>query len=208
MAKPEKGKIKIRFFEVELEGSDETLLESVRSAAALANRGQPARPAKLITAGITPNGPAAVVEEAVVTEDGAGNGAEGQTIEEPAQARSKSTRAYYRNPKVLNIDLISGPISFADFVASKKPSTTMDHYLVIAAWLKEHRKTPQIGADHIFTCYRALGKSVQKDISQPFRIGKSSTYGYFDNPARGKFEINHIGIGVVGQMGKTKPVKP
>ncbi len=40
MAKGEKGKIKIRYFEIDLEGSDETLLESVRSAAALANRGQ------------------------------------------------------------------------------------------------------------------------------------------------------------------------
>lgn len=60
----EKGKIKIRFFEVELEGSDETLLESVRSAAALANRTPAAKPPmKLIT-------PAAVkVTSAVPTEE-------------------------------------------------------------------------------------------------------------------------------------------
>src|SRR5688572_8259796 len=120
MPKPEKGKIKIRFFEVELEGSDETLLESVRSAAALANRANNSRPIKQLGPIKSNNGDDAV-GAAPATEQEEEDVLDVGEPQEAGSAKGKKSRVY-RTPKILNIDLTSGPLPFATFVASKKPN--------------------------------------------------------------------------------------
>jgi len=178
MAKPEKGKIKIRFFEVELEGSDETLLESVRSATSLANRGAAPRPMKQITApareGNGGSGAGAPTEESVIVDEEA---TDSPPVEAPS-SRTKKPR-HYRAPNVLDLDLKSGPVPLESFFQSKQPGDTMKQYLVIAAWLKEHRNTSRVNVDHIYTCLKALGLGAQRDVAQPLRSGKS--LGYYGN---------------------------
>jgi hypothetical protein len=198
MAKPEKGKMRIRFFEVDLEGSDETLLESVRNAAILANRGGPVRVIKQLGATTNPaheatmEGPSeepVFAEEQLFDSDASGAA---QSLKTKRSARS------YATPEVLDIDLKGGAISFAAYVDTAKPDDTTKKYLIVAAWLKEHRQISSIDANHVYTCFRAAGWGVQKDLLQPFRDGKRQ--GYFKTAGRGAYEITHIGLDVVHKL--------
>lgn len=194
MAKGEKGKIKIRFFEVELEGSDETLLESVRSAAALANRGQSRVVRNLPPAAANGGGNIASQQE----ETDLDVESEQQVVEAESEPKSKKNRAYV-TPQVLDLNLKAGTIPFAAFIEKKKPSTTIEKYLVVAAWLKENLSITAVNIDHIYTCFRSAEWGVQADVAQPLRSGK--VQGYFKVAARGAYELTHIGQGVVDKLG-------
>lgn len=66
-------------------------------------------------------------------------------------------------------------------------------YLTIAAWLHDHRDTPVITQDHIYSCYRLLGWPIDiADFGQPFRELKHKQY--FEAPERGKYAINQLGL--------------
>ena len=196
MAKTEIGKIKIRFFEVEVEGSNETLLESVRSAAALANRGHSSRPIKSLPPMPVTNGGTQGVSEqdADVMSDVSPEGSE---LEEQAGSRAKKTRTY-TSQKVVDIDLTGGPQPFAEFVQSKNPGDTIKKFLVCATWLKDQRNISIVDADHIWTCFRHMQWGVQRDMAQPLRDGARN--GYFKKVSKGKYEITHIGLDAVTKM--------
>lgn len=197
MAKAEKGKIKIRFFEVELEGSDETLLESVRSAASLANRVPMARQIKQLQAAPAINGTAGVGAD--VTRDfGSEESGEPEELEVVGTApRPKKSRTY-ATLNVVEIDLKSGNLPFADFATEKAPGDTTKRFLVAAAWLKEQRGISTIDAHHVYTCFRHMNWGIQKDMNQPLRDAARS--GYFKKIEKGKFEITHIGLDAVQKM--------
>jgi hypothetical protein len=184
----EKGKIKIRFFEVELEGSDDTLLESVRSAAALANRSH-VRVTKMLAApsaaNVTQEEPQ---EEAQEAEE------EAATVE--SSDRPKKGRAY-ATPQVVDVDLKSGDMPFEKFAHSAAPNDTTKKYLVIAVWMKRYRSIPKITIDHIWTCSRVMGWGTQKDMNQPLRDGKRN--GYFKGNSEG-WEVTHIGETAVDNL--------
>ncbi|MEA3213323.1 MAG: hypothetical protein QOE70_6380 [Chthoniobacter sp.] len=195
MPKDDKGKIKIRFFEVEVEGGSETLLEGVRTAAAVASRGSPVRVIKALPSSqVIP----AQVSEPDLFDENEGEAEEEQEANGSSSAKPKKNRAY-PTPEVLELDLTTGPLSLEDYAKSKSPSEDNKKYLVVAAWLKEQRATPQIGINHIWTCFRLLGWGVQKDMGQPFRSMKK--IGWFKAGAeRGTFEITHIGLDVVRKL--------
>lgn len=84
----------------------------------------------------------------------------------------------------------------------KKPGDVdIKRYLVIAHWLKEHKQIDSVGIDHIYTGYRTLGWNLPKDPLKPFHNAKSR--GYFGKgTGKSEFAINHIGEGVVNDLGK------
>ena len=193
MPKDEKGKIKIRFFEVEVEGGSETLLEGVRTAAAVAAKGSPVKVIRALPS--TPAAPENVDHEPDLF-DGDGTGDEVES-ESAGPAKAKKNRTY-TNPEILEIDLVSGDVPLEAFAASKEPSEMSKRYLVVAAWLKGHREITEIGIDHIWTCFRFLQWSVPRDIGQPFR--KAKAQGWFRASGRGVFEITHVGLEVVRKL--------
>ena len=192
----ERGKIKIRFFEVELEGGDETLLEGIRTAAAIASRG--ATSVKVIKAlPSTPDAPSAEIvgEREIEPQDSD----EAEETERPATGRPqiKKNRSY-PTPEVLDIDLKSD-LSLESYVAKAKPADDNKKYLVVAAWFKEHRNTASIGINHIWTTFRSLNWGVQKDMGQPFRsLKRQGCFKAADE--RGQFVITHIGLDIVQKM--------
>jgi hypothetical protein len=102
-------------------------------------------------------------------------------------------------PSVLELDLTSGTMPFAQYFQQKSPDSHSGRYLVIAAWLKEHRQIDEIGIDHIYTCYRTMNLNVVRDVGSIFRSCKQQ--GWFNAASeRGQFAINHVGLGQVNNM--------
>jgi hypothetical protein len=203
MVHDEKGKIKIRFFEIELDGSNETLQEAMRTFNSVVGKSTivinrtPALP------GIQNHDASEIQqvedEAAPPTPDEFTEPPSGMTPNSPTKPKKKK----YATPQVLSIDLKSGKIPFDEYVQLKTPTDTTKKYLVCAAWLKENLNLDEITINHVYTCFRALGWNVQRDVGQTFRTGKKQ--GYFDNGSKNGFwKINHIGLGVVDKMG-SKP---
>jgi hypothetical protein len=118
----------------------------------------------------------------------------------PAQPtiRNKAARKPAPTPDVLDLDLTSEP-SLASFAAKANPRSDHKRYLVIAAWLKEHRETSVITPDHVYTCYRALKWPTDKsDFAQPLRALKAKQF--FTLPQKGQYAINHLGLAEVNKL--------
>lgn len=197
--KDDKGKVKFRFVEFELDGSNETLQESLRNIAAAITRGgggtvrtlEVKSPALLNSGDDGANGTLDVEENAPeVVSPEAGEGAE-----RPAR------RYPPRTPKILDIDLTVGKVNLKDFCEAKKPTSDMNKYLVIAAWFKQHGSTPEVTMDHAHTAYRHMGWHTPADAFAPFRLMKTKKYGYFGKgKSRGIYAINHVGENAVSKM--------
>ena len=124
----------------------------------------------------------------------------GSSVTLPPKKSSSGPRKRTRVPSILELDLTSGPVPFAQFVQGKNPDNHSQRYLVIAAWFKEHRQISEIGIDHIYTCYRKLNLNVVEDVGSIFRGCK--TQGWFGNGSvRGMYAINHVGLGKVNDLG-------
>jgi hypothetical protein len=207
----DKGKVKFRFVEFEMEGGSSNLEETIKSIAHAITRGSQV-PTRLIGPFKPPagslSGPAA-------NGNGAGNtdlDVEPEPVEDETRATqelSDDSRApekvpkerRYRQAKFLDeLDLDSDP-SFRSFVEEYTPHSDLQKYLVIAAWYKLHRDTPGLGADQAFTCYRKMRWTEQKDPSQPFRDLKRKDF--FKSSKNGIWEITQLGIDELQRI-KTK----
>ncbi len=97
-----------------------------------------------------------------------------------------------RTPVILpDLEFTSGDKSLEAYVTEQAPSEHSKRYLVITQWLKLYRGVNEVGADHIYTCYRYLGLSVPDDVLSTFRALKKQ--GWVEAAERGTFRINHIG---------------
>lgn len=209
----EKGKVKFRVIDFELEGSDESLQESLRSIVSALSR-PPATTApirSLPTAASqgrslppqpsTPQGE--LFPEDAKVEEAAEHAMAEQ--DEPAEVKptrtSNAPRKYY-SPKVLNeLNLQGGSTPFKEFCAQKNPVADSKKYLVILSWLKESLGIESIDADHIYTCFRSMGWNPPKDVGGPLRALKKGGY-VMSGKERGSYAITHIGQGVVDQLPK------
>jgi hypothetical protein len=118
----------------------------------------------------------------------------------PAAARQpRQKRAVPKMPKVLNIDMDSD-VSLASFAQGKDSGSQHKKFLIAAAWLAEHRDTPGVNEDHIFTCFKSIGWPINiADFSQPLRDLKTKRQ-FFEKTERG-YEINHLGLAYVKKLG-------
>ncbi len=188
----ERGKVKFRVIEFELDGSDSALQDAIRGLTTALTDRAGARAVQRLAAGtekataLQPIEPAPDVIE-VDSEALAPASA-------PRQARSPRA---FRTPQVLvDLDLTSGPPSLREFLDGKKVDDDSRRYLAIAYWLKTHRRIESVGVDHIYTAYRFVGWNVPKDAAKPLRNMKSR--GWFSKGrARGEYAINHVGEGVI-----------
>lgn len=197
------GKIKISVLQFELEGSDETLQEGLRTVSETLSRSFP-QAQRVIKQ--LPASPRLALAGEEPTEEDYVDQVEEPEYEAPAPPapRSKSVRQYRRPESLDDIDP-AADVSFRDFCADKDTSSDLMKYLVLASWYKEHRDIEEIGADHAYTIYKFMSWKVPKDMSQTFRTAKSQKAWFKSGSEKGTFIITHIGLDVVTQMGNTAP---
>ena len=117
---------------------------------------------------------------------------------EPRRPVREPRQRKFRSPKVINVDLKSEP-AFKAYALQKNPSSDFDRYLTVACWFKHHRELDEITADHVYTCYREVGWSTKiDDFSKPLRSLKFRQL--MDNPSRGNYAINHLGVSRVDEL--------
>jgi hypothetical protein len=107
----------------------------------------------------------------------------------PAAPKKKAQRRVAPKPNIIPIDTDSEPplSSLGSFKSNHKG------YLAIAAWMHDHRNTPVVTQDEIYSCYRLLRWPTDiLDFAQPLRELKHKQY--FATPERGKYAINQVGL--------------
>jgi hypothetical protein len=119
---------------------------------------------------------------------------------EVAEARrARGSRKPAKAPKVIDIDMNSD-VPLATFAKGKDAGSHLKRYMIAAAWLKEHRGIDAVNADHIYTCYKSMEWPTNvPDFAQPLRQLKFDNY--FDQPVKGMYAINHIGLDRVKKLG-------
>lgn len=107
----------------------------------------------------------------------------------------------YKQPKVLEIDLNAGQISFPAYAQGKNPPDELSkRYLVVATWFKEYQKLDAITIDHIYTAFRRVKWATNiVDFDLPFR--QLIKRGWMKREDTGSYAITVLGVAEVEQMG-------
>lgn len=196
-APEDKGKVKFRFVEFELEGLNSTIEESIKNIVnSMSRSSSPAT--RLVVAGkpapqlsSTPAGGNGHAEAELEVEEVDDENAEASDGSEASRESGKPRR--YTTPTFLKqLDLDSGSVPFKQFVEDHKPESDNRKYIVCAAYLKKHRNLDVITPDHIYTCNQKMGWKTQRDVGQPFRQMKKKSY--FDAAGRNQWSITHVGL--------------
>ena len=117
----------------------------------------------------------------------------------PAPRQPRARRTVAKMPKVISIDMESD-VSFASFANGKDAGSQHKKFLIVAAWLAEHRNTPAVTEDHVFTCFKSIGWPLNiPDFGQPLRDIKTKRQ-FFEKSDKG-YEINHLGLAYVKKLG-------
>jgi hypothetical protein len=130
----------------------------------------------------------------------------GETVSAPAPARPKTPRKL-RTPNLDN-DLHPGEEpslkAYADARNVTGASPVLRKFLVVAAWLHEHRSGMKITTDRAFTCFRFVGWPSNIDFDQPLRdLSRSNSQCLELKPedkGKGEFTITHLGLDKVNKM--------
>jgi hypothetical protein len=118
----------------------------------------------------------------------------------PSTPKAPRPRKTPKAPGVVHIDM-NADVSLASFAAGKDANTQHKKFLICAAWLKEHRSIDAVTASHIYTCFRSMRWSSNiPDFSQPLRALKADNY-FSKGGGLGEYEINHLGLDFVKNLG-------
>lgn len=172
----EKGRVKVRIVEVDVEGNDSTLQDTLRTISAAINRATTVAPAKRVDVLAAP--------AARPTKNGHANGHvedpaedvtevhEDQEVDDGAGAAHSSTQrrrpTTYPQPKPLDIDFNVPAVTLKTFMAEKKPKSHNMKFLAVAAWFKAHGDVEAITSDHVYSAYLGMDWRVRKNMNQPF----------------------------------------
>jgi hypothetical protein len=187
----DKGKVKVRVIEFEMEGSNSTLQESIRNIVGAIGKAQVVR---VVTPALQDkkangqeHGPIEDEEEIVAEQDDDG-AADDEAIPIPRARRPRKVKPL----KVVQVDLTQGEMPLKQFLASA-PAALEKRYILIAYWFKSQRQIDVINPDHIYTAYMAMGwTTLPRDPGKPFRNAKED--GAFDRvEGESMFAITHIG---------------
>ncbi len=181
----------------QLDGSDQTLLEGIRTiSGAIQGMVRPTRALPLQVGTPIPPGEEAepLVDDTIQT-----NGEDVETGQTDETEPRRTTPP--RPPQVLS-DLKVPAEELKAFCESKQVgSKDTRRYLAIAAFLKEKMNVTAVTADHIYTCYRLMGWNTPADAGAPLRALKRK--GNFQKgDDTGAYILNHVGENTVRDMGK------
>jgi hypothetical protein len=202
LAKEDKGKVKMTVIHFETESDNETLQENIRSIAQTISRALAPPQTRIVHAPAQlTSGNGTGSEQVQDTEDVDAFDADFETTTQTRSKGKSGAPRQLRTPQPLDLDLTSGDIPFKAFMEQKKPAGDTKRYLAIAQWLKTYLNIDEITMDHVYTCYRSMGWNVPADAGVPLRNAKSN--GWMKKGAgKGTYAINHIGEGVVNDMGQ------
>jgi hypothetical protein len=191
----DKGKVKFRFVEFELEGLNSTIEESIQNIVNSMSRG--ATPQFRAVSSTKPliQGPAGAGENGHAETEFQPQDGEIEQDDSGEEVRSPSPKGprHYTMPKFLStLDLDSGNPSFKTFAEQQNPKSDNRKYIVIAAWLKKNRNIDVVSTDHIYTCNQKMGWKTQRDVGQPFRQLRKKSY--FEAGGRNQWIITHVGL--------------
>jgi hypothetical protein len=117
------------------------------------------------------------------------------TAPAPNKPQNGSTKKKLKTPSVISsLEFTTGPKPFKEYFQEQAPDEHSKRYLVCVQWLKEFRGIAEVGADHIYSCYRAVGLTVPDDVLSVFRGLKKQAW-VENGEKRGLFKITHIGEG-------------
>lgn len=202
MAKEDKGTVKMTVIHFETESDNATLQANIHSIAQTLARALAPPPSRTHAPAQLTSGNGAGAEQPQV---------EGDYIDAefddnapgPSKTKAKGRPArQLRSPEALDLNLTVGDVPFKAFMEQKKPNGDNKRYLAIAQWLKTNLKINEITMDHAYTCYRAMGWNVPDDASGPLRQCKKQ--GWMKRSGKGAYAINHIGEGVVNDIGQAE----
>lgn len=203
------GKVKVRIIEFEMEGSDLSLQESLKSIAAALSRPNivvaPRSNTRIESnrpAGNVQNGEANAADElehVEYVEDATPSEASATTVPRKPRKTPKPVA-----PSVVAVRFDDENPTFADFVADREPKNDMQKYICAAYWLKMHKDVHEVSIDHIYTAYRSQGWALPAKAIQPMRELAATRDGRFSKGVeKGHYAINHIGEGfVTTKMGR------
>lgn len=187
------GKVKVRVFEFEMDGSDESIQDTMKTLAAAFTRGggQTALPVRRLKAADAaaglPTGEAEAEEEQ-----------EGETSDDVEDVVAKAPSAPRKARKVQTYDILDDirfdktKVPLSEFVAQYDVKSDLRKYLVIASWYKDQLKLPEINVRHWYTAFKYLKWTIPNDPAGPIRNlramkklskGTTAAHAY----------INHIG---------------
>lgn len=200
------GRVKVRLLEFELDGSDATLEESMRSlTAALTRSTRTMRVVSDAPAGRASNtGLPASTEVEVDETDETDEEVEQATAEDTSRSTTSPRRTPPKKPprpaKVIDLDLGNGDASFASYCIAKNPKTQVDKYVLIGAWLREHRGINEITIDHVHTVYKHMSWKEPDDLVQVLRDLKRRNEWFDKGKAPGSYAINGVGLSKAQNM--------
>jgi hypothetical protein len=201
----DKGRVKVRVIEFEMEGNNQTLRDSIRDivgaigkSAIVGRQNDPARLQKSQSSNpgnaetLPDNGDPDPIE--IIEEDDA-----------PSESRQPRKRTI-KSPEILNLDLMSGNTPLKSFLEKLKPEGDNLRYLAVSYWFKNFFSTNEINPNHAHTAYRLMGWATPTEAGQPFRTLKHRKFGYFGKGAEvGAYAINHVGENKINEMLKSAP---
>ena len=204
----ERGRVKVRFLEIEADGGTSAILEGLRTVAAAFGKdttktvnGQPA--SKLMSQAnsartLTPkNGELfeEITGSALPAEEDA-TLVESESLEPVETPKSKIKRKLPSAKLLPEIDIARGDPNLRSFVEAKQPRTDLERYMVSAAWLRKEYGLAGISIDHIHTCFMGMGWKPPQDLGAPFRKMKNK---YF-NKNGNEWELHSIAESLVGRL--------
>lgn len=191
------GKIKFRVIEFEMDGSDTSLQESLKSLTA-ALRGH-------VVGGATQprvrlERPANAGEDSD-TEGDAEDVDATEVVDEEATGvpprPSKRAAAPKKLPQVKFLsDLRTDQVSptLREFATEKKPDSEIAKYLVIAYWFKHFGGLEEVTLDHFFTAYKHIGWQTPKDPTGPIRDARHKRRTQLEGgKAPGTVKLTYVG---------------
>jgi hypothetical protein len=196
----DKGKVRVRVIDFEMEGNNQTLRESIRDIVGAIGRGgnqivravqhtgiaapKPNQSDGAIDSGTTEE----LIDASQRDDTDALIGEDSSTVTQARARKPKKGRAL----KVVDIDLTSGAVPLKTYL-EKAPDALERRYLLIANWLKKYRQIEVVTAEHIYTAYMAMGwTTLPSDPVKPFRNAKED--GVFEKAdGNGSYKLTHIG---------------
>jgi hypothetical protein len=168
----EKGKIRIFFAEVE--GSNQSLQEALKTVTAAMNR-----PSQFATVRIpaAQNLQPGQVEANAMPEEAAPEIADEELVEaEPSSTPARKRGAGPKMDRNAGVKLVpnldfhpKSDLALKDFFAGKAPKNDMEHCVVIGYYLKHTLELDSFGPGHLLTGLKEVGKPVPADLKGTIR---------------------------------------
>ena len=199
---PPNDHVRARFMLVDVEGSSQDLQQIAQAFAHAVKAGQPV--VVHLPALPAPQEPAPMRTLNGATESNGHaraplNGAATDAVEVDAEVKAPASRPQncvkrkLKTPTLISdLEFTSGAKPFQAYIEEQSPKDHSKRYLAIAYWLRQYRNITEIGANHVYTCYRCLSMGVPDDVGSALRGLKKQAWMEAGS-ARGLFKLTHIG---------------